>query len=133
LQIAELPASVITAFEDPRHIAVRWAHDLVKAIKTNASKVEEVALRLTSTSPRPDAAAVARALIACGAAKKTQSNASREQAVKINGRVALRMQRRDGRLTLKFYTLDKPAQREITEEILELAERRVRERLKGET
>jgi hypothetical protein len=33
---------------------------------------------------------------------------------------------------LKFYQLDKKAQREITEEILELAERRVRERLKGE-
>jgi hypothetical protein len=46
--------------------------------------------------------------------------------------VALRLQRRDGRLTLKFYQLDKRAQREITEEILELAERRVRERMKGE-
>jgi ParB family chromosome partitioning protein len=134
LQIAELPAIVLAAFEDPRQIAVRWAHDLVKAIKTNGAKVEEVALRLASTSPRPDAAAVARSLIACGTtSKKSQSTASREQAVKINGRVALRMQRRDGRLTLKFYTLDKPAQREITEEILELAERRVRERLKGET
>jgi ParB family chromosome partitioning protein len=133
LQIADLPASVLAAFEDPRHIAVRWAHDLVKAVKANGPKVEEVAQRLASTCPRPDAATVARALIACGAAaKKSQSNASREQAVKINGRVALRMQRRDGRLILKFYTLDKPAQREITEEILELAERRVRERLKGE-
>ena len=55
----------------------------------------------------------------------------RTQAIKIDGRVALRLQRRDGRLTLKFYQLDKRAQREITEEILELAERRVRERLKG--
>jgi ParB family chromosome partitioning protein len=133
LQIADLPASVLAAFPDPRQIAVRWAHDLVKAIKANSSKVEEVAGRLAGTSPRPDAAAVARALIACGAAKKGPSSPSREQAVKINGRVALRMQRRDGRLTLKFYTLDKTAQREITEEILELAERRVRERLKGES
>ena len=47
--------------------------------------------------------------------------------------MALRMKRSDGRLTLKFYKLDKKAQREITEEILELAERRVRERLKGES
>jgi len=134
LQVAELPETVLAAFEDPRDIAVRWSLDLVKAVRSNGAKIEEVALRLASTSPRPDAAAVARALIACGTPqKKSQSNASREQAVKINGRVALRMQRRDGRLTLKFYTLDKPAQREITEEILELAERRVRERLKGES
>jgi len=35
------------------------------------------------------------------------------------------------RFTLKFYQLDKKAQREITEEILELAERRVRERPQG--
>ncbi len=133
LQIADLPASVLAAFEDPRHIAVRWAHDLVKALKANGKKVEETAQRLASTSPRPDAAAVARALIACGtAAKRNSSSASREQAVKINGRVALRTQRRDGRLSMKFYSLDKAAQREITDEILELAERRVRERFKGE-
>ena len=133
LQIAELPSSILTAFEDPRDIAVRWAHDLVKALKTNPGKVEETAERLANTSPRPAAGAVARALIASGEApRESRGSASREQAIKIGGRVALRMQRRDGRITLKFYTLDKRAQREITDEILELAERRVKERLKGE-
>jgi ParB family chromosome partitioning protein len=132
LQIAELPSFVVAAFSDPRDIAVRWSHDLVKALKANPSKVEEVALRLANTSPRPDAGSVARALIASGeAARENRNSPSREQAVKIDGRVALRMQRRDGRFTLKFYQLDKRAQREITEEILELAERRVRERLRG--
>ena len=82
---------------------------------------------------RPEAGAVARALIASAeAVKESRNSPSREQAIKIDGRVALRLQRRDGRLTLKFYQLDKRAQREITEEILELAERRVRERMKGE-
>jgi ParB family transcriptional regulator, chromosome partitioning protein len=133
LQIAELPSSVIAAFGDPRDIAVRWSHDLVKALKAHPARVEEAASRLANTSPRPDAGAVARALIASGeAVKESRNSPSREQAIKIDGRVALRLQRRDGRLTLKFYQLDKRAQREITEEILELAERRVRERLKGE-
>jgi ParB family chromosome partitioning protein len=133
LQIAELPSSVVAAFSDPRDIAVRWSHDLVKALKAHPAKVEETAQRLANTSPRPDAGAVARALIASGeAVKESRNSPSREQAIKIDGRVALRLQRRDGRLTLKFYQLDKRAQREITEEILELAERRVRERMKGE-
>ena len=134
LQIAELPSFVVAAFSDPRDIAVRWSHDLVKALKAQPAKVEEVALRLANTSPRPDAGAVARALIASGeATRESRSSPSREQAIKIDGRVALRLQRRDGRFTLKFYQLDKRAQREITEEILELAERRVRERLKGDS
>lgn len=134
LQIAELPSSVLAAFEDPRDIAVRWSHDLVKALKTNPAKVQEAAQRLASTSPRPAAGAVARELIASGeASREGRGMASREQAVKIDGRVALRLQRREGRLTLKFYRLDKRAQREITEELFELAERRVRERMKGES
>lgn len=134
LQIADLPSSVLAAFEDPREIAVRWSHDLVKALKTNQSKVEEAAERLANTSPRPAASSVARTLIASGeSGREGRGTASREQAVKIGGRVALRMKRSDGRFSLKFYQLDKRAQREITEEILELAERRVRERLKGES
>jgi ParB family chromosome partitioning protein len=134
LQIADLPAAILTAFDDPRDIAVRWSHDLVKALKSNPSKMEEAATRLANTSPRPIASAVARTLIASGEApRESHGNASREQAVKIDGRVALRVQRRDGRFTLKFYQLDKRAQREITEELFELAERRIRERLKGES
>jgi ParB family chromosome partitioning protein len=134
LQIAELPSSVLAAFEDPRDIAVRWSHDLTKSLKTNPAKVEEAAQRLANTSPRPAAGAVARELIASGdASREGRGTASREQAVKIGGRVALRMKRSDGRFTLKFYQLDKRAQREVSEELFELAERRVRERLKGES
>jgi ParB family chromosome partitioning protein len=134
LQIAELPSSVLSAFEDPRDIAVRWSHDLVKALKANPHKVDEAAQRLANTTPRPNAAAVVRTLIASGElSREHRGSASREQAVKIDGRVALRLQRRDGRFTLKFYQLDKRAQREITEELFELAERRVRERLKGDS
>lgn len=132
LQIAELPGPVLAAFEDPREIAVRWSHDLVKALKTNPAKVIETATRLAGASPRLAAGAVARELIGSGEAVRETQSASREQAVKIKGRVALRMKRSDGRFTVKFYQLDKRAQREITEEVFELAERRVRERLKGD-
>ena len=132
LQIAELPAPVLAAFGDPRDIAVRWSHDLVKALKTNSTKVLDAATRLASASPRPPAGTVARELIGSGEPVRESQTASREQAVKIKGRVALRLKRSDGRFTVKFYQLDKRAQREITEEVFELAERRVRERLKGD-
>ena len=39
LQIADLPSFVVTAFSDPRDIAVRWSHDLVKALKAQPAKV----------------------------------------------------------------------------------------------
>jgi ParB family chromosome partitioning protein len=134
LQIAELPSSILAAFEDPRDIAVRWSHDLTKAFKANPGRLEEVATQLANRTPRPPATVVARELIASGEApRESRSTASREQAVKIGGRVALRMKRSDGRFTLKFYQLDKRAQREVTEELFELAERRVRERLKGDS
>jgi ParB family transcriptional regulator, chromosome partitioning protein len=132
LQIADLPSSVVAAFGDPRDIAVRWSHDLTKAVKLNRAKVEEAAARIANTAPRPDANAVARILIASAESRREERKSpSREQAVKIDGRVALRLQRTDGRCTIKFYQLDKRAVREITEEIQELAERRVRERWKG--
>ena len=132
LQIGDLPSVILAAFEDPREISVRWSHDLVKAFKSAPARLEETANRLANTLPRADAGSVARALIASATvARESRGGPSREQAIKIDGRVALRLQRRDGRFTLKFYQLDKRAQREITEEISELAERRVRERLKG--
>ena len=133
LQIADLPSSVLAAFEDPREIAVRWSHDLTKALKANQAKVEEAAERLANTSPRPGASSVARTLIACGDSGRERGAASRTLTVKIGGRLALRMKRSDGCFVLKFFQLDKRAQREITEEISELAERLVRERLKGES
>jgi ParB family chromosome partitioning protein len=134
LQIAELPSSVLSAFGDPREIAVRWSHDLTKAVKAHPARLEEVAARLAGMDPRPAPQIVARTLIGSSEApRESRSTASREQAVKIAGRVALRMKRSDGRFTLKFYQLDKRAQRELTEELFELAERRVRERLKGDS
>lgn len=130
IHIAELPEHVIAAFGDPRDIAQRWSQDLVKAIKTNPEKVREAAKRLADTEPRPAAAIVARELIA-SVERDSRTSSSREQSIKVDGRVALRVQRRDGRLTLKFAQLSPSAQREIMEEIVELAERRARERLKG--
>ncbi|MHB1826279.1 MAG: ParB/RepB/Spo0J family partition protein [Steroidobacteraceae bacterium] len=132
LQIADLPEAVLAAFEDTREISVRWSLDLSRAVKLNPGRVGETAARLANTTPRPPASAVARALIASAeAARDDHRSPSREQVSKIDGRVVLRQKRRDGLLTLKFYQLDKKAQREIIEEIWELAERRIRERLKG--
>lgn len=130
IQVASLPDHVVEAFGDPREISLRWTQDLLKAIKTNPTKVRDVSLRLAQTSPRPAPAIVARELVA-SAERNSRSTSSREQSIKVDGRVALRVQRREGRLTLKFSQLNPSAQREIMEEIVELAERRARERLKG--
>lgn len=130
IQVADLPEYVVRAFGDPREISLRWAQELIQAIKAKPAKVREAAQRLAEISPRPAAALVARELIASAEAEKRTSS-SREQSIKVDGRVALRVQRREGRLAIKFHQLSASAQREITEEIVELAERRVRERLKG--
>lgn len=130
IHLADLPEYVIAAFGDPREIAVRWSQDLTNAVKTNPGKLREAAKRLADTEPRPAAVIVVRELIA-SVEGTGRSSSTREQSIKVDGRVALRVQRREGRLTLKFSQLNPNAQREIMEEIVELAERRARERLKG--
>lgn len=130
IQIADLPAHVIEAFGDPREISLRWAQDLIKAITANPSRVQQAALRIAETSPRPAPAIIARELTT-SADRDSRKRSSRDQSIKVDGRVTLRVQRREGRFSLKFYQLSPVAQREIAEELIELAERRARERLKG--
>jgi hypothetical protein len=57
---------------------------------------------------------------------------SREEAVKIKGRIAFRVARRDGRVTLKFgREIGREIQKELVEEIKELTEKRLGQYLKG--
>ena len=61
-----------------------------------------------------------------------RNSPSREEAIKIKGRIAFRVARRDGRLTLKFGSdIGRDVQKELVEDIKELTEKRLAQYLKG--
>jgi ParB family chromosome partitioning protein len=128
LSVAELPPSVIVAFGDPRSISLRWVQDIARALKADEAAVLNAAQRVAEVTPRPSPEQVLRALVDAN----KRPSPSREEAVKIAGKVAFRIARRDGRLSIKFgRQVDKVVQRELTEEIKELVEKRLSQRLKG--
>ncbi len=130
LQIAELPAEVLAAFADPRKISLRWAPQLMKALKDDREHVLVTARAVCGFNPRPTAPETLRLLTAARGEKR--DSASREEAVKIKGRIAFRVARRDGRLTLKFGAeIGRQIQKELIEEIKELTEKRLSQYLKA--
>jgi ParB family chromosome partitioning protein len=130
LQIAELPSEVLAAFVDPREISLRWAPQLMRALKDDREHVLSTARAVAALSPRPAAAETLRALTA--GRRDRRDSASREEAVKIKGRIAFRVARRDGRVTLKFGAeIGRQLQKELVEEIKELTEKRLSQYLKA--
>jgi ParB family chromosome partitioning protein len=130
LQIAELPPEVLAAFSDPREISLRWAPQLMKALKEDREHVLATARTISALNPRPTAAETLRLLTAARGEKG--DSASREEAVKIKGRIAFRVARRDGRVTLKFGSeIGRQIQKELVEEIKELTEKRLSQYLKA--
>jgi ParB family transcriptional regulator, chromosome partitioning protein len=128
LSVAELPSAVIAAFGDPRTISLRWVQEISRALKTDETAVLNAAVRIGEASARPSPEQVLRALVD----SNKRASPSREEAVKIAGKVAFRIARRDGRIALKFGRhVEKSVQRELTEEIKELVEKRLSQRLKG--
>jgi ParB family transcriptional regulator, chromosome partitioning protein len=130
LQIGDLPAQVLAAFQDPREISLRWAPQIMKALKEDRELVIGIARTICNLSPRPSAPETLRQLTAARGDKR--DTASREEAVKIKGRIAFRVARRDGRVTLKFGSdINRQIQKELVEEIKGLAERRLSQYLKA--
>jgi ParB family chromosome partitioning protein len=128
LSVAELPAPVLLAFGDPRAISLRWVQELSRALKADEAAVLAAAERVGGLTPRPSPEQVLRTLLDTN----KRPSPSREEAVKIAGKVAFRIARRDGRVSLKFgRQIDKAVQRELTEEIKELVEKKLSQRLKG--
>jgi ParB family chromosome partitioning protein len=133
LQVAGLPIEVFQAFGDPRVIAYRWAQDLTAAIKARPDQVITAAVRIASNEPRPAPEAVLRELLAVTAPAGKRPSPSREEVVKIRGKVAFRIARKDGRLTIKYAAaVDAAAQRELTEKIKEVVESHLNQKLKGQ-
>jgi ParB family transcriptional regulator, chromosome partitioning protein len=132
LQIAELPAEVLLAFSDPRRIAVRWMQELGRALKADREGVVDLARKLVERKPRPAAEAVFRELANVGVDAGKRPASTREEAVKIKGKVAFRLSRRDGRITVKFGKgLDRSLQQELAEGIKDLTEQLLTRRTKG--
>lgn len=131
LRVAELPAEVLDAFGDRRRIALRWVQNLGKALKADRSAVLAAARRLAEREPAAAPEEVFRELTAAPGGARRDSP-SREETVKIQGRVACRIARKDGRITLKLGGMvDRQLQRELAEEIKDLVEARLTKRLKG--
>lgn len=132
LQVAELPAEVIAAFGDPRAISLRWVADLNRALKRDGSAVRSAARAIAGRNPHPAADATYRELAAFGVEPSKTSGSSREETVKIKGKVAFSLTRRSGRVTVKFgKTVDRQFQQEVGDAIKEAAERLLSKRLGG--
>jgi ParB family chromosome partitioning protein len=130
LQVADLPAEVLAAFGDPRTIAVRWTADLARALKRSAAAVKAAAREIAERNPKPGPEAVFRELTAFGKEPAQRAVSSREEAVKIKGKVAFSLTRRAGRITVKFgKTVDRSFQQEVGDAIKEAAERLLSKRL----
>ena len=77
---------------------------------------------------RPDA--VQRELASIGIEKPKATSSSREETVKIKGKIAFSLTRRGGRITVKFgKTIDRGFQQEVGDAIKEAAERLLSKRL----
>jgi ParB family chromosome partitioning protein len=124
VRLAQLPEAVLDAFGDRRRIALRWVDKLASALASRRVAVLAAAARLSELSPRADAETVFQELTRAGVERRAST--SREETVKVDGRVACRIARREGRITLRLSGLvPKAQQKEIAEEIRDLLERRL--------
>ena len=132
VQVAELPADVLAAFGDPRSIAVRWITDLARALKSDGAALRKAAREMTERRPMPGPEAVYRELSVFGVAEGKRPPSTREEAVKIKGKIAFSLARRHGRITVKFgKTVDRTVQQEVGDAVKEVAERLLSKRLGG--
>lgn len=130
MAIANYPEALIHAFGDPRQIAMRWWQPLTHALKEDRNRVLSLAGEIAALRPQLPAEEVFKRLSAPKAPGKKPSSASHEESVKIKGKVAFRIARRDGRVAIKFArSIDQSAVKELAEKLKDVAE----EFLKGRT
>lgn len=132
IRVHELPEVVVKAFGDPRVISLRWMQELARPLKENRSAVIDAAQRLLKLDAPVAPDAVLRNLVSAGTSEQRRPTATREESVKIHGKVALKLSRKDGRLTLKLGKMvDKGLQRELAEEVKEFAATWLTKRLRA--
>jgi ParB family transcriptional regulator, chromosome partitioning protein len=129
LSLAALPAAVLAAFGDERTLALGWAPLLTQALKANESAVLKTAERLQHRQPKPTPDVVFKALIAAAAGKPQPRGTSREESVRIGGRIPLKVGVGRNRIVLKLSHLDEATQKDLREELKDWAENWLRKRL----
>ena len=129
LQVADLPAVVLAAFGDPTVIAVRWAEQLVAALKARETAVMAAAAELAGLSEHATPDVVLRRLVDA-AAKKAKRSGSQTETVKFDGRTAFAYSLKVDRIAIRFGKhVDRQAARELTDEIKELLTKRLKARM----
>ena len=129
LSVASLPASVLAAFGDERTIAMSWGAPLSQALKSNEAAVLKAAERLAQRRPAPTPDVVMKALVSAAAEKRATRGTSREESVRIAGRVPLKVGSGRNRIILKLAHLDEAMQKQLREELKDWAEAWLRKRL----
>ena len=132
LAVANLPAAVLAAFGDERLIPMSWGPTLSQALKSAEPAVLAAAERLAQRKPLAAPELVFRALVAAAAGKATRSRGtSREESVRIGGRVPLKVGSGRNRIVLKLAHVDESTQKLLREELKDWAESWLRKKLEG--
>lgn len=129
LAVATLPVAVLQAFGDERSIPMSWGAALSQALKTNESAVLKAADRLVHRQPPATPDSVLKTLVNAAAGKQPPRGTSREESVRIGGRVPLKVGSGRNRIVLKLAHLDEPTQKQLREELKDWAEAWLRRRL----
>lgn len=131
LAVAALPQPVLAAFRDERLIPMSWGAPLVQALKVNEVAVLKAAERLAQRQPALTPDAVLKALVSAAAGKSPTRGTSREESVRIGGRVPLKVGIGRNRIVLKLQHLDDATQKQLREELKDWAEAWLRKKLDG--
>jgi hypothetical protein len=109
-----------------------WGPTLSQALKSNESAVLKSAERLSQRKPLAAPDVAFRTLIAAGGGKNPVSRGtSREESVRIGGRIPLKVGSGRNRIVLKLQHVDEAMQKQLREELKDWTEAWLRQRLEG--
>jgi ParB family chromosome partitioning protein len=132
LAVAALPKEILAAFGDDRLIPMSWGPTLSQALKANQAAVIKAAERLIQRKPPASPDIVLRTLVAAVAGKAAAGRGtSREESVRIGGRIPLKVGSGRNRIVLKLQHVDESMQKALREELKDWAEAWLRKHLEG--
>ena len=132
LAVANLPVPVLAAFGDERVIPMSWGSSLSQALKNHPAAVLSAAEKLAQRKPLAAPEVALRTLIAAAAGKSGRSRGtSREESVRIGGRIPLKVGSSRNRIVLKLAHVDDSTQKLLREELKDWAENWLRKKLEG--
>lgn len=130
IAVASLPPEVLKGFGDERTIQMTWGPALSAALKTNEAAVLKAATRMRERKPAPTPDMVFKALVSAAAGKASAARGtSREESVRIGGRIPLKVGSGRNRIVLKLAHVDEAMQKELREELKDWAEEWLKKRL----